>query len=61
MRIYREYYGEHPPDGDMAHAYYQTLYSTPTAKQERSSNAMRAAGGSAIPAMTRFIVELGAC
>jgi len=57
MRIYREYYGDHPPDGDMALAYYETLYATSNGKTE-ALNAMRAiaarnAGDS------RFIVTLG--
>ena len=42
MRIYREYYGDHPPDGDIALAYYETLYATPNGKQE-ALTAMRAA------------------
>jgi tetratricopeptide (TPR) repeat protein len=35
MRIYREYYGDHPPDGDIALAYYETLYATPNGKSKR--------------------------
>ena len=34
MRIYRELYGDHPPDGDVALAYYQTLYGTANGKQQ---------------------------
>ncbi len=33
MRIYRQLYGDHPPDGDIALAYYQTLYGTASGKQ----------------------------
>jgi cellulose synthase operon protein C len=57
MRIYREYYGEHPPDGDIALAYYETLYATPNGKQE-ALNAMRA-GAARNPGDPRFIVTLG--
>ena len=32
MRIYRQLYGDHPPDGDIALAYYQTLYGTANGK-----------------------------
>ncbi len=41
MHIYRELYGDRPPDGDIALAYYQTLYGTPTGK-ETAIAAMRA-------------------
>jgi tetratricopeptide (TPR) repeat protein len=34
MRIYRELYGDRPPDGDIALAYYQTLYATANGKQQ---------------------------
>jgi len=34
MRIYRQLYGGHPPDGDIALAYYKTLYGTSTGKAE---------------------------
>jgi len=33
MRIYRELYGDRPPDGDIALAYYQTLAGTAGGKQ----------------------------
>ena len=33
MRIYRELYGDHPPDGDIALAYYQTLAGTASGRQ----------------------------
>ena len=29
MRLYREVFGNHPPDGDLSIAYYETLASTP--------------------------------
>jgi len=32
MSVYRQLYGDHPPDGDIALAYYQTLYGTATGK-----------------------------
>ena len=34
MKIYRQIYGDHPPEGEIALAYYQTLYGTPSGKQE---------------------------
>jgi tetratricopeptide (TPR) repeat protein len=57
MRIYRELYGDRPPDGDIALAYYQTLYSTATGK-EAAIAAMRALA-QRNPGDTRFTVELG--
>jgi len=42
MRIYRQLYGDRPPDGDIALAYYQTLYATAGGKQQAIA-AMRAA------------------
>ncbi len=33
MRIYRQLYGDQPPNGDIALAYYQTLYGTASGKQ----------------------------
>ena len=33
MRIYRQLYGDHPPDGDIALAYYQTLAGTAGGKE----------------------------
>src|SRR5215469_4213424 len=41
MRIYRELYGDHPPDGDIALGYYQTLSGTASGKAQAIS-AMRA-------------------
>ncbi len=57
MRIYREYYGDHPPDGDIALAYYETLYATASGKQQ-AITAMRAAAARN-PGDQRFIVTLG--
>jgi len=57
MQIYRGLYGDHPPDGDIALAYYQTLYGTKTGKAEAVA-AMRALA-QRNPGDTRFAVELG--
>ncbi len=57
MRIYRDLYGDRPPDGDMALAYYQTLYGTANGKTA-ALNAMRALAARN-PGDTRFVVELG--
>ena len=57
MRIYRELYGDRPPDGDIALAYYQTLYGTANGK-ETAIAAMRALA-QRNPGDTRFVVELG--
>lgn len=57
MRIYRQLYGDHPPDGDIALAYYQTLYGTANGKAEAIA-AMRALAARN-PGDVRFAVELG--
>ena len=57
MRIYRQLYGDHPPDGDIALAYYQTLYGTANGKQEAIAG-MRALA-ERNPGDPRFAVELG--
>jgi tetratricopeptide (TPR) repeat protein len=57
MRIYREIYGDRPPDGDIAMAYYQTLYGTASGK-ELAIAAMRALAARN-PGDTRYAVELG--
>jgi len=57
MNIYRELYGDRPPDGDIALAYYQTLYGTPLGK-EAAVSAMRALA-QRNPGDTRFSIELG--
>jgi len=57
MRIYRELYGDRPPEGDIALAYYQTLYGTKTGKAEAIA-AMRSLA-QRNPTDSRFAVELG--
>ncbi|KAA6465133.1 tetratricopeptide repeat protein [Acidobacteria bacterium AB60] len=57
MRIYRELYGDRPPDGDIALAYYQTLYGTASGK-EQAVTAMRALAARN-PGDPRYSVELG--
>ena len=57
MRIYRQLYGDHPPDGDIALAYYQTLYGTANGKATAIAG-MRALADRN-PGDPRFAVELG--
>ena len=57
MKIYREYYGDHPPDGDIGLAYYDTLYATPDGRDEAIAG-MRAMAARN-PSDPRFAVELG--
>ncbi len=57
MRIYRDLYGDRPPDGDIAMAYYQTLYGTSSGK-EQAIAAMRALAARN-PGDSRYAVELG--
>ena len=57
MRIYRELYADRPPDGDIALAYYQTLYGTPDGK-EAAMAAMRALA-QRNPGDARYAVALG--
>jgi tetratricopeptide (TPR) repeat protein len=57
MRIYRQLYGDHPPDGDIALAYYQTLYGTASGKQEAIAG-MRALT-ERNPGDSRYPVQLG--
>ena len=57
MRIYKQLYGDHPPDGDIALAYYQTMYGTASGK-EAAVSAMRALV-KRNPGDPRFAVELG--
>jgi len=57
MRIYRELYGSQPPEGEIALAYYQTLYGTSTGKAE-AIQAMRALV-QRNPGDERFAIELG--
>uniref|UniRef100_E6QIZ1 Cellulose synthase operon C C-terminal domain-containing protein n=1 Tax=mine drainage metagenome TaxID=410659 RepID=E6QIZ1_9ZZZZ len=57
MKIYREYYDDHPPDGDIALAYYDTLYATPNG-HDAAIAGMRAMADRN-PGDPRFAVELG--
>ena len=57
MRIYRQLYGDHPPDGDIALAYYKTLYGTSTGKAEAIAG-MRALA-ERNPGDQRYAVQLG--
>jgi tetratricopeptide (TPR) repeat protein len=57
MRIYRGLYGDHPPDGDIALAYYQTLYATASGKQQAIA-AMRSLADRN-PSELRYSVALG--
>ena len=57
LRIYRQLYGDQPPNGDIALAYYQTLYGTASGKQQAIAG-MRAlvARNSSDP---RYAIALG--
>ena len=57
MRIYRQLYGDQPPNGDIALAYYQTLYGTASGKQQAIAG-MRALAGRN-PTDPRYAVALG--
>jgi len=57
MKIYRDYFGDHPPDGDMGMAYYDTLYATANGKQE-AINGIRAMANRN-PTESRYAVALG--
>ena len=57
MRVYRDIYGDHPPDGDIAMAYYQTLYGTASGKPA-AIEAMRALA-QRNPGDPRYVIELG--
>ena len=57
MRVYRQLYGDRPPDGDIALAYYQTLYGAANGKESAVAG-MRALA-QRNPGDTRFVVELG--
>jgi tetratricopeptide (TPR) repeat protein len=57
MKIYRQLYNDHPPEGDIALAYYQTMYGTASGK-EQAISAMRALAQQN-PADSRYSVELG--
>ncbi len=57
MRIYRDLYGDHPPEGDIALAYYQTLYGTANGKQQAITGMRGLAERN--PGDQRFAVALG--
>jgi tetratricopeptide (TPR) repeat protein len=57
MRIYRRLYAGHPPDGDIALAYYQTLYGTASGKQEAIAGMRGLAERN--PGDPRYPVQLG--
>jgi tetratricopeptide (TPR) repeat protein len=58
MRIYKQLYGDRPPDGDIALAYYQTLYGTGGNAKQEAVTAMRALA-ERNPGDPRFAIELG--
>jgi tetratricopeptide (TPR) repeat protein len=57
MRIYRELYGDQPPNNDIALAYYQTLYGTASGKQQAIAG-MRALADHN-PSDPRYAISLG--
>ncbi len=57
MRIYRQIYGDQPPNGPIALAYYQTLYATPNGK-EAAVAGMRALAQQN-PGDPQFAIALG--
>ncbi len=57
MRIYRQLYGDHPPEGDIGVAYYQTLYGTATGKAAAMAG-MRALA-ERNPGDQRYAIALG--
>jgi tetratricopeptide (TPR) repeat protein len=57
MRIYRELYGDQPPDGDIALAYYETLYGTANGKQAAIEGIRSLTDRN--PGDSRFAIELG--
>lgn len=57
MKIYRDLYGDHPPDGDIALAYYQTLYGTALGKEQAIAGMRGLAARN--PADPRYAIELG--
>ncbi|HEY3704594.1 MAG TPA: tetratricopeptide repeat protein [Terracidiphilus sp.] len=57
MKIYRQLYGDRPPEGDIALAYYQTMYGTAGGKPQAIA-AMRQLTQNN-PADSRYAVELG--
>jgi tetratricopeptide (TPR) repeat protein len=57
MRMYRQLYGDNPPDGDIALAYYQTMYGTATGKTA-AIGGMRALAARN-PGDSRYAIQLG--
>ena len=57
MRIYRQLYGDQPPNGDIALAYYQTLYGTASGKPQAIAGMRALAAGN--PTDPRYAIALG--
>jgi cellulose synthase operon protein C len=57
MRIYRQLYGDQPPNGSIALAYYQTLYGTANGKQPAIAGMRTLVQRN--PGDSRYIVQLG--
>jgi tetratricopeptide (TPR) repeat protein len=57
MRIYRRLYADHPPDGDIGLAYYETLYGTSGGKQEAIAGMRGLAERN--PGDPRYAIQLG--
>ena len=57
MRVYRQLYGDHPPDGEIALAYYQTLYGTATGKDAAMAGMRGLVQRN--PTDERYAIELG--
>jgi tetratricopeptide (TPR) repeat protein len=57
MATYRRLYGDHPPDGEIALAYYQTLYGTPGGKEQAIAGMRGLASRN--PEDARYSIELG--
>ena len=57
MRVYRQLYGDNPPDGDIALAYYQTLYGTATGKDAAIAGMRGLVQRN--PSSSRYAIELG--
>ncbi len=63
MAIYRQLYGTHPPNGDIALAYYQTLYGTASDRQQAAERKEAIEGMRSLvasnPNEARYRVQLG--
>jgi len=57
MRIYRQLYGDQPPNGDIALAYYQTLYGTANGKQAAIAGMRTLVARN--PGDPRYFIQLG--